>query len=1272
MAKLRAAALEAGKSTQFSATQAADAEAELARAGISVANITGGALKGSLALAAAGQLDLTEAATVSAQAMNTFGLKGKDVTHIADVLAAGANKSAADVHGLGESLRQGGLLAHQTGLSLEDTVGALSAFADHALVGSDAGTSLKTMLQRLTPQSEEARAMMAKLGFTAYDSQGRFVGLAKMAGNLQKSFSGLTPEARNAAFATIFGSDAVRSATILYELGAGGVQRYTKAVDDNGAAARVAAIQTDNLAGDMERLRGAIETALIEGGSAANGALRTMVQWVTRLVDAYSSLPPALQKGVTLFTGIGGAITLAATGMILLVPRIAATRAALAQMGVTAARTRTALGTLGKVGTVLAALQAISYASQTIRDQFKDAPPSVAKMTNSLVDLGKNGKVGGEALDKLGKDLDGFGEAVQRVAHPDWEARTTDVVNSLTMNYAKGIGEAQIPLDEAHDKINSVDQALANLAQSGNAELAAKGFDRLAAAAEKDGTSKEKLLTLLPQYSDGLASVDTQSKTSASGQEGLAKQLGLTADEMANQQSEAEKLSDKLDTLMGASISAGKQEIAFRQSLADLNDAIKENGHSLDVTSDKGRKVKSAFLEAADAAMQHAEAVAQEKKSQEAGQAVLERDIGLLKKDLLAKGFSKDAVDKLAEAYLKLPESVSTTVDVKKANAEKDLETVQRKIAATKGKSVTLDVLTKDGEAALKALGFKVTHMKNGKVSITIPTGGPKGSVDAIQAYINRLHGVTIDNYVRMVPVGGSYGNKHVPASAHGGLIRRAEGGPVVQYIPFGGAVTGPGTGRSDSIPALISNGEYVIKAAAVQRYGVAMFDRLNAMRYASGGLAGFTYTPTGQPVLGGPGDAKQRYDQEIEDLKKAWADLTAALKEQKKAADNLKSAERNLSRVRHGHHTAAQLRAAEERVDKAKGTKKQADAEVRKDRGKVNAADEELGLKHGSKAPRGFNLRAYETQLDESVAATEKWRKNLDKVGRRGGTELQKMLEGMGEDGKDLVNALAGASDKEFKRITEKLKKTGDLAKATLGDFTKQLDGSTKKNQQFAADLQKLAAQGFGDLAQALAAQGDESAMELAHQAAGDKGAATKANASVDKAQATLTGEDLANSLVLLSTLRGGTGRGYADLIAAGLDVGTIRALVPKMTKQISSLPAANKDEFVKEWVQQGGKPMAIGGILTRPTMVLGGEAGVPESWIPWTGTARSRTLLAKTAAAMGYRLTPAGRYASAGVSAAAVAREVTRITNITLNGAKQTSAEQAADIVRHMTFVG
>jgi hypothetical protein len=415
------------------------------------------------------------------------------------------------------------------------------------------------------------------------------------------------------------------------------------------------------------------------------------------------------------------------------------------------------------------------------------------------------------------------------------------------------------------------------------------------------------------------------------------------------------------------------------------------------------------------------------------------------------------------------------------------------------------------------------------------------------------------------------------------------------------------------------------------------MFDRINAGRYASGACPASRYTPTGRPVLGGTGDAKSRYDQEIEDLKKAWADLTKALKEQRKAADTLKSAEKNLSKVRHGHHTATQLRAAEERVDKARKAKRSADSTVRKERADVNAADKELGLKKGAKAPKTFNLKAYETQLNESLAATEKWRKNLSKVGKRGGTELQTMLEGMGEEGQALVNALAGASDKEFKRITEKLKKTGDLAKATLSDFTKQLGRLHQGEQQFAADLQKLAAAGFGDLAQALAAQGDASAMELAHQAAGDSKAAKKAESSVDKAQNTLTGEDLANSLVLLSTLRSGAGRGFADLIAAGLDVATIKALVPKMAKQIGALPAANKDTFVRQWVQQGGKPMAVGGILNRPTMVLGGEAGVPESWIPWNSSARSRALLAKTAAGMGYRLTPAGRYAGGRASAAA-----------------------------------
>ncbi|MFD9603324.1 phage tail tape measure protein [Streptomyces sp. NPDC059970] len=1271
MAKLRAAALEAGKTTSFTATEAANAEAELARAGVSTANIIGGALKGSLALAASGQVDLTEAAVVSAQAMNTFGLKGKDVTHIADLLAAGANKSAADVHGLAMSLRMGGLLAHQTGLSIEDTVGTLAAFADHALIGSDAGTSLKVMLQRLVPQSKEAQAAMDKIGFSAYDSTGKFVGLSELAGRMKTSFSKLTPEARNSAMATIFGADAVRSATILYELGSEGIDKYVKSVDDSGAAQRMAAIQTDNLMGDLERLRGALEVALIEGGSAANGALRDMTQWVTALVNAYNSLPPGLQHAVTGFMGIGGAVAFVAGGMLLLLPRIAATRAALVSMGVTATTVRTAMMALGRLTLVVGGLAAVSFGVEALMKKFDEAPPNVTKLTNSLVDLALKGKAGGELTKAFGDNLDGFGESVARIAHAGVLDKVGDSLYNITH-----LGSDAPDLLEARDDVKSLDDALAGLVSSGSPDVAAKAFALMAKEAEANGTSTEKLRTLLPGYAEALSGLDTSQKLAAESQKGLSDAAATTADEMKDQRSEAEKLTDALKSLNGINISAAEQEISFRKSLADLTTAVKENGHSLDVTSEKGRNVKGAFLDAAKAAMEHAQAVAEQKNSVEAGNAVLTKDIETLKATMHQAGFSKDAIEKLTAAYAQLPATATTQVTAETKKAISDLQAVQNKIRTTKGKPFTMTALTKTAEKTLKDLGYKVTHMKDGKVSVSVPTGSPIAQVGAIQRAINGIQGKPVGIGVYLKATGSDRDANGVPdmiqARAQGGIVRRAGGGPV-QYYPEGGAVFGPGTGTSDSIPALISNGEYVVKAASVQKYGVAMFDRLNAGRFASGGLNGFTYTPTGASVLGGPTDAKSRYDKEVEDLKKAWEDLTKALADAKKKADAVKDAEKNLAKVRKGKHTAKQLDAAEDRVAKAKAAKKKADATVKHERQDVYDADKALGVKKGAKAPTGFNLAAYQLQLSKSLAATEKWRSSLAKIGKRGGEEVRALLEGMGEEGYALVNALAGASDKQFKDIVSRLQKTGEAAKATLADFTQQLNAANKTNEQFATDLQTLAANGYGDLAQALAAQGDANAQALAHAAVTGKPTdLAKANASVSKANSTLSGEDLANALVLLSTLRGGAGRGYADLIAAGLDTATIRALVPKMMAQISKLPAQNKDTFLKQFAGQTGiTAMARGGILRSPT-VLAGEAGVPESYIPINGSARSRALLATTARLMGYDARPANRWGGPGGAGRAGPYYDQRSTTVTLNGARQTAAEQAADLARHMQFIG
>ncbi len=281
MDALRKAALDAGAATVYSASEAAQAEAELAKAGVKTSDILGGALTGSLSLAAAGTVELATAAEIAASAMNTFNLKGSDVGHIADVLAAGANKSAAGVEDLGQGLQQVGLVAAQADFSLEETVGLLAAFADRGLKGSDGATSLKTAIQRLVAPVGEAQTLMGELGISVYDANGKVRGAAELAGQLQAALGKLSDEQRNVAMTTIFGSDAIRAANVLYGLGEKGVQEYVDAVNDQGAASDVANKKLDNLAGTLENLKGSLEVLHISDDLQQKIAEVLMIKYTT-------------------------------------------------------------------------------------------------------------------------------------------------------------------------------------------------------------------------------------------------------------------------------------------------------------------------------------------------------------------------------------------------------------------------------------------------------------------------------------------------------------------------------------------------------------------------------------------------------------------------------------------------------------------------------------------------------------------------------------------------------------------------------------------------------------------------------------------------------------------------------------------------------------------------------------------------------------------------------------------------------------------------------
>ena len=147
-----------GADTKFSASEAAGAIEQLAKAGVSTRDILDGGLTGSLNLAAAGSIDVGEAAETAASAMTQFGLSGSDVTHVADLLAAGAGKAQGGVTDLAYALKYAGVPAHALGVSIEETTGVLAEFASAGILGEQAGTTLRSMLLSLSAPTTRAKS----------------------------------------------------------------------------------------------------------------------------------------------------------------------------------------------------------------------------------------------------------------------------------------------------------------------------------------------------------------------------------------------------------------------------------------------------------------------------------------------------------------------------------------------------------------------------------------------------------------------------------------------------------------------------------------------------------------------------------------------------------------------------------------------------------------------------------------------------------------------------------------------------------------------------------------------------------------------------------------------------------------------------------------------------------------------------------------------------------------------------------------------------------
>lgn len=312
MAMVAAKARELGQDASLpgvSARDAANAMTELSKAGLSV-NDTLAASKGVMSLAKAGQIDVADAATIAAQALNAFKLKGSDAGKVADVLANGANASATDIRGLSLGLQQSAAVASQFGVSLEDTVTTLGLFANRGMQGSDAGTSLKTMLISLANPSKKASELMHQLGINAYDASGKFVGMRQLAQNLQNGLKGLSEEQKQQALATIFGTDAFRAAAFLADSAGKSYDDMSKAVGRSGAAMDLAKAQNSGFNGALDNLKSTLETVGTDIGMKLLPPLTKIIKELANsgIIEAFgaalTALTPIISYVASLFIAL--------------------------------------------------------------------------------------------------------------------------------------------------------------------------------------------------------------------------------------------------------------------------------------------------------------------------------------------------------------------------------------------------------------------------------------------------------------------------------------------------------------------------------------------------------------------------------------------------------------------------------------------------------------------------------------------------------------------------------------------------------------------------------------------------------------------------------------------------------------------------------------------------------------------------------------------------------------------------------------------------------
>jgi DNA-binding transcriptional MerR regulator/chorismate mutase len=581
-----------------------------------------------------------------------------------------------------------------------------------------------------------------------------------------------------------------------------------------------------------------VTTALLHVLQAGSDVGVGLLQTVDTVAGLVSAVPPEaiatfLQLALALKVTKAAALGLAAgrTALVAFAAQILAARAASTAAGGGLSGLAAAFGALSratKVALIGSGIGILVLALSQLSEMGKKTPADVDKLTTSLRGLTDTGKITGEASRVFGKDLSGLADSLQKVTNPKG-------LDGFQQSLVSFFGTDSTPVKDAKDNINALDTSLANLVKNGQAGLASDALGIITKRMQAQGFSAEEVRAQLDDYKAALADQAFEQKLAAEAMGLFGQQAQDVQAKLDAQKQSADGLRQSIVALNDAQRQGLGGMIGFEASIDAAAKAARDNAGALsmthgqlDLNSEKARNAASALQDLASKTDEAAGAARESGSSWEAVNGIYSRGRTKLIESAQAMGLSKREASALANQILKIPDKTAK-VSMNKEDAQRDLEAFNVAVRKSPGaKSVTLSTLSKTAEQVLEQFGYKVKRLPNGSVTVSAKDKA-LGVIRSVATAIANLRSKEITITTNKVTRFSTVGSKSAVAPAHRDY---ATGGPI--GFPGGGPIRGPGTGTSDSIPIMASNGEYMINAKSTAKYR-SLIEAINEDRLGSG-----------------------------------------------------------------------------------------------------------------------------------------------------------------------------------------------------------------------------------------------------------------------------------------------------------------------------------------------------------------------------------------------------------------------------------------------------